>query len=443
MINYNPLAFVSPETGTRLEFIYSGTIQDSTTHNLGEFSFSGADGKHYQDKSIATGQYQFTLLLKDADSLRELRAAFLEKASPDSTGTLEHPDSTIGSFPAVVSSFSVSQNVIKGLGVISVQVSFFKTIPDLLSGNAFAQENPASAQSTLSAINDLNGSQATDLANSVDLSTGAGFAAFVQSTIAIVENGKSALDAIALQIDEISIAFTDAYLDILNNVETYATTPFELARKIQNFLQLPMFATDSVRDRTAAYQELLDENEDFSTETLSEISAGSPAGKTILANRAVASLASISAINYSSVSGQSVSIDRVKAGEPFEDTGYISRQEIADAVNLVQGTALNTTDIFSLLASQFGADIFFNQYFDYSILNKAIVAGVVRNLNNRIFSSVVEQSVEISRDASPVELCSELYSSVEISAIQFLLESNDLHGDSVFLVPKGTTIKYY
>ena len=443
MIEYNPLAFTSPETSTRSEFTYSGSIQDETSHNLGEFSFSGADGKHYQDKSLSTGSFQFTIFAKNEDALREIRSLFSEKANPEATGTLEHPDPTVGSFPAVISSFSVNQNSVKGQGFATIQVTFFKTIPNLLSGNSFAQENPASAQSTLASINDLNATQATDLKNSVDLSTGAGVAAFVQSTIDIVNSAKSNLDGIAQQLEEISIAFTDAYLDIINNVETYATTPFSLARKIQNFIQLPMLATSSVNDRVAAYENMLSENEDFSTETLSEITAGSPAGKTTLANKAVASLASISAINYTAVSGQSVSIDKVKAGEPFEDTGYLSREQISDTINLTQETARNTTDLFSSLASQFGADIFFSQYFDYSILNKAIIASVVQNLNNRIFASAIEQSIIVTRDISPIELCSDLYQSVEISTIEFLLASNKLNGDSIFLIQKGKEIKFY
>lgn len=443
MIEYNPLAFTSPETNTRSEFTYSGSMQDETSHNLGEFSFSGADGKHYQDKSLSTGNFQFTIFAKNEDALREIRSLFSEKSTPASTGTLEHPDPTMGSFPVVISSFSVNQNSVKGQGFATIQVTFFKTIPNLLSGNTFAQENPASAQSTLTAINELNAIQANDLKNSVDLSTGAGFAAFVQSTISMANSAKANLDGIAQQLDEISIAFTDAYLDIINNVETYAKTPFSLARKIQNFIQLPMLAISSVNDRTAAYKNMLSENEDFSTETLSEITAGSPAGKTTLANKAVASLAAISAINYTAVSGQSVSIDKLRAGEPFEDTGYLSREQISDTINLTQETARTTTDLFSLLASQFEADTFFSQYFDYSILNKAIIASVVQNLNNRIFASAIEQSITVTRDITPIELCSDLYQSVEISTIEFLLASNKLNGNSIFLIPKGKEIKFY
>ena len=443
MINYNPLAYTSPETKIRYEFIFNGSIQDELAHNLGEFSFAGKDGKHYQDRSQSTGIYSFVLKLKDEETLRLIRAMFTEKSSSSSVGILEHPDPTLGSFPAVVSSFKVSHNSVKGQGVINVEVSFFKTIPDLLAGDSFSQENPASAQSALAAIAALNESQSNDLDKSVDLSTGAGFAAFVQSTLEIVNNGKDSLDAIANQLDAISIAFTDAYLDIINNVETYAKTPFELARKIQNFLQLPMLASESVTNRSAAFNDFLGKNEDFSTETLAEISAGSPAGKTILSNRSLASLAAVSALNYTAISGQSVSIDKVKAGEPFADTGYLSRQEIVDTINFIQDTAFNTTNLFSLLAKNFGAIIFFSQYFDYSILNKALLSATIKNLNNRIFSTVVEQSIETSRDINPIELCSDLYQSVELSTIQFLLESNNLCGDKIYIVPKGTEIKYY
>lgn len=443
MINYNPLAYTSPETNTRLEFIYSGAIQDETTHNLGEFSFAGYDGKHYQDKSLTSGVYAFTLKLQSEDALRELRSILNEKATPESTGTLEHPDPTLGSFPAVVASFKVNQNSLKGQGVITVEVTFYRTIPDLLSGNSFAEDNPASAQSTLSAIDELNINQATDLANSVDLSTGAGFAAFVQSTLATIQEAKAQLEAISRFIDEVSIAFTDAYLDILNNVEEYANTPFELARKVQNFIQLPMIASNTVNERISAYKDFLSGSQDFSASTQAEISAGSPAGKTTLANKAMASLAAVSAINYCAVSGQSVSIDKITSGEDFDNGGYLSRQQIIDTIDSIQTTGQDTTNTLSALAVNFGSDIFFSQYFDYSILNKALISRSIQNLNNRIFSSVAEQIFVTIKELTPIELSSILYQSVELSTIQFLLESNKLHGNNIFMIPKGTPIKHY
>lgn len=443
MIDYGPLAYISPQTNIRVEFIYNGSLTDETTHNLGEFSFSGYDGKHYQDKSLTTGQYAFTLKLRTEEDLREVRELFTEKATPELVGSLEHPDPTLGTFPAVVSSFRVTQGAVKGQGIITVEVVFFKTIPDLLAGNEFAQDNPASAQSAISAIDDLNASQATDLANSVDLSTGAGVAAFVQSTIAIVNNVKSSLEAITQKIDEVSIAFTDAYLDIINNVETYVNTPFELARKIQNLTQLPMLASESVTERSAAYEVMIENNEQFTPETTAEILSGSPTGKTWLANKAAASLAATSAINYSVISGQSVSIDKVKAGEPFADTGYLSRQEIADAIKFIQNQSRSTIDFFSDYAANFTAETFFNQYFDYSVLSKALVSGTVRNLNSRIFSATVEQSFITTKDTTIIQLASDLYQSVELSAIEFVQQSNKIFGDKIFLVPKGTEIRYY
>ncbi len=440
---YRPLAFISPQTKTRIEFLYDGTLSDGKTHNLGEFQFAGKDEKYFQDRSLTSDAYGFNILLDNQDDLRIVRALLDEKVTQDNPGTLEHPDPTLGTFPVVVSSYAVDQNSVNKIGIIRISVVFFRQIPNLIGGDPSESNNPASAAATLNTIFQLNIEQAEDMEISVDLSTGQGTASLVEGTVSAVEGAQEFLGSIAAQVDAINILFTNLAAEILSTVDELARAPFDLARQVQNLIQLPMLAVDSATDRIAAYTEYVNSVMTFDETQENEFTAGSPSGASTLSIASTAALAAISAINYSAVSTKSVTLDEIVSGENIPDVGYLSRRQIIETIQAVQSTAFETTAALSQFAADFGADTFFSQYFDYSILNKNLITATVRNLNGRIFSTSQEIIIVLDKERHPVDLSGELYGSVEVNTVEFLVSSNQLHGDDIYLIPKGKEIVFY
>lgn len=441
-IEYRNLAYTSP-SGIRLQFDYDGVISDGVSHNLGEFQFAGTDDKYFQDRSISSDDYAFNILINNQIVLRQVRAVFSELVTLGNPGILEHPDPTIPSFPVVVAGFKVDQNSIKGIGKIVVSVIFNRQIPDLIAGDPVESDNPASASATANKIDELNADQATDAENSVNQTTGSGTAAYITTTIDTADDAKSFLGGLAAKSNEINIRFLNAYSDIVANVDKYVKEPFTLARKMQNLVQLPMLAVESVNDRIAAYKDYVNQTLSINESQSADIESGSPSGANIITAKSTAALAGISAINFSAVSGQSVNLDQIKAGDFSIDGVYLSRKQILETIESVQSTALFTTAILSELAAKFGSDSFFSQYFDYSILNKVLLTSTVRNLNNRIFSAVQERILVTDKEYHPIVLCGALYGSVELATIDFFNSSNEIHGDELYLIPKGKEIVYY
>ncbi len=440
---YRPLAYIGPVSGERIQFIYDGVLEDGVTHSLGEFQFSGVDEKYFQDRSQFSDSYGFTIFLDDQDDLRIVRAILNEKISENNPGTLEHPDPTLGTFPVATASYKVTQNSQKKTGMISVAIVFVRTIPNLLGGNPSNSNNPATATATLQSIDQLNINQALDFADAVDETTGQGIAAIVEGAISAANRAKDFLGDIAAQVDEINILFTSTYAQIISTADELARAPFDLARQVQNLIQLPMLAVDSATDRIAAFQNYVDDTLSFTQTDENEFSAGSPAGKNILSVDGMAALAAISAINYSAVSTKSVTLDEITSGQQLTESGYLSRPQVLETIQAVLNSAKDSTEILSEKAANFGAVTFFKQYFDYSILNKNIVTATVRNLNQRIFSTSQEIIITTDKEESPIPLCGRLYGSVENNTIQFFIESNKLHGDEIYLVPKDREIVYY
>lgn len=441
-IDYRPLAYTAP-SGDRLEFLYDGTIEDGKTHNLGEFTFSGSDEKYFQDRSLTSNAYPFNILVRDQSVLRTIRKALNEKIKDGKTGILEHPDPTIGTFPVVVSDYTVSQNSVKGKGIIRIAITFYKTITNLLGGDITESLNPSTAKGALVAIDELNINQANDFADSVNTDYGDGAAALSNSITKSIDNINTYLNDLISLSDDLYNIYINELSEITNTIDDLVNSPGDLAQRMQNLIQMAMVATDDATTRISAYSNLLTDTLNFSEEDEKEFTNGTAAGKNILSTSGLVSLAVISAINYSAVSTKSVTIDDILSGNEAPDAGYLSRNQVLETLNSVQNLAFTTTETLSEKAANFGAVTFFDQYFDYSILNKNLIAQTIKNLNKRIFDTTKEVKITTDIELTPIQHCANLYNSVELSTIEFFIDSNMLHGDEIFLVPKGREILYY
>lgn len=441
-IDYRPLAYTAP-SGDRLEFLYDGSIEDGKTHNLGEFTFSGTDEKYFQDRSLTSNAYPFNVLVRDQSVLRTIRKTLDEKIKDGNTGILEHPDPTIGTFPVVVSDYTVSQNSVKGKGIIRIAITFYKTITNLLGGDITESLNPSSAKGVLVAIDELNISQANDFADSVNVDYGDGASSLVNSILTTLDNIELFLNDLIVLDDELYNIYLNELSEIRNTIDDLVKTPGDLAQRIQNIIQMAMITIDNPTTRISAYSNLLSVTLTFSEENEKEFSNGTSTGKNILSNAGLVSLAVISAINYSAVSTKSVTIDDILSGNETPDAGYLSRNQVLETLNSVQNLAFTTTETLSEKASNFGAVTFFDQYFDYSILNKNLISQTIKNLNKRIFDTTKEVKITTDIELTPIQHCANLYNSVELSTIEFFIDSNILRGDEIFLVPKGREILYY
>jgi len=439
---YRDLAYTSP-SGTRLEFTYDGGLADGVTHNLAEFQFADVDEKYFQDRVISSDGFAFTLFINDQDTLREVREALNEKAEADKVGTLEHPDPTIGNFSVVVASVRYEQNTVKGMGIVKVAVVFYRAIPNLLGGDISEATNPASASAAYKSINELNEKQARDFENSVDLSTGIGKSTLIAKSIAKVTSTRDKLKDIAKKVDAVNIAFENAVGEMIENMDDLILTPYNLARQIQNLIQLPMLAIESFNDRRDAYEAYRNETFGLTESEEHDIEAGNPQGKNVLSVVSLCSLAAVSAISYSAVTTQSATFAQIRGGTALDEGGYLSRLDIIAAINSVRSIAQDTSNRLSEYAAAFGAGLFFNQYFDYSVLNRDLIAAATRNLNGRLLSAAAEKIMVLEQDMNVVRVSALVYNSVEVATIQFLIRSNNLHGDDIWLCRRGTEILYY
>jgi hypothetical protein len=439
---YRNLAYTTPG-GKRFEFTYNGDLSDGKTHNLAEFTFSGVDEKYFQDRTISSDEFPFTLSITDQALLQEIREAFDEKIEPGKTGTLEHPDPTIGNFPAVIASAKFVQNAVKGIGVATVSVIFYRTIPNLLAGDASEAEGSASISSTYSAIEEISDNEAESFGDTVTTKTGQGAKALIANARNALNRAKSAFSSIAAKVDRVNILFTNTYATALSDIDALARSPVDLARKIQTLIQLPMMASESVKERYTAYQNYVNETFNLSEDDQKNIEAGNEPGKNTLSVVSLAATAALQSVAFSVTTGTSMTRQDITAGKSIQEFGYLSRMDIISAISQLQELSDLVTETLSGYAESFGDVLFFDQFFDYSILNKKLIARAIKNLNARLFNANAEKIYVTEKETNIICLSAKLYNSVDVNTLQFLADTNDIHGDELYLVRSGREIKYY
>ena len=70
----------------------------------------------------------------------------------------------------------------------------------------------------------------------------------------------------------------------------------------------------------------------------------------------------------------------------------------------------------------------------------ALTAGFLVEVS---FTLVPERSIVLERPRTALDVCAELYRTVEGDRLDFLITSNDLSGSEIFELPAGKEIFYY
>lgn len=436
MIEYRPLAFVSP-LGNRTEFVYDGQISDSIAHMTSSFKFAGVNGSYRQDKSIDSGDYPFTIILTGDDRVEQLisiRNDFNELGSDDSYAQLQHPDPSLGTFDCVVLGYSVSHNVVRNINVITITVTFARTIPKLTDGGIDFSAQDIFSQNL--SIFEQYAQQFSNYVSTVDSAV----SALAEDTINKINIATSVFSTITTSVDSVAIAFQDQAAQILSNIDAFVRAPQELAVAMQNLLTLPVLFSDNLLERVNAFNSMIIASITFTTDQLSEIHSASAIGRNYLANSVMVSNAAISGLMQVYSQTESTTLDELKRGTA---SGFSTRAEIQTAINNIVSKIEIASIELSELSTNYSNINFFKQFFDTSLLIKPLQNSVIENLQNRFTLLPVGRGAVLPYDEHPVVLCAMIYNSVELDVLQFFYNSNNIHGDEYYLLRKGRPLIWY
>ena len=404
-------AYTSP-SGTRQTFIFED-VSRSYAKKTTAFDFVDADGTYIQDQGQTGRRYPLACIFSGEDC--DLEAdAFEQLLSESGPGILEHP--VYGRVDVVpFGDIRRDDKVNSAAGQSVVTVTFWES-----NGLVYPTGQSDPASEVASAIDGYNAAASDNYGNMAD----------VESTIAAVrqENYLSrAVVAVRQAVKAVSIPgsataddFETAYQSIAGSLSSLITDQSTLSAQIIAMVQTPAKSTATPADKLSTYASLSE------SVTTGDAAVREPS----LDNQSVNEFAADDMLAGAYTAAMVVSV---------VSSTFITRPEAIAAADkiLSEFDTLSTwreNNLSSLSITEGGGA--------YQQLQKtvALAAGYLIDIS---FSLKQERTITLDRARTIVDLCFELYGSIDDTDLDFLISSNDLSGDEILELPRGREIAYY
>lgn len=400
-------AYTPPVSGERLTFDFED-VREVTELRGARYDFVDANGSYIQPTGTSGRRFPLRVFLTGSDY--DLAAtSFIAALREAGTGLLEHP--IYGAVDVVPLGEVSRRDDLKTAGNQAIiEVVFWETIGALYpSGDA----DPASQ--VLQAVSEFNNAANGEFADSVDTTTKTrevSLASKVQNTIATV---RTATQTVASSTNAVANEVNDIFDSVNTSIDTLVGRPLALAAQISQLIQSPGRAAALWSDKLTAYRALAD---GIFTNTYGESTARSR--NNFRTDDLAASNALAGAITGAVNSQFETQPEALEAAQ--------SILTLSDDLNTwreASHTALELTDTG-------GA---YQQWQEAA----ALAAGFLIEIS---FTLAQERTVTLDRQRTIVDLCAELYGSVD-DRLDFFIASNGLTGDDIIELQVGKQIRYY
>lgn len=421
-------AYNSPG-GTRILFDFED-VRRETEKRTTAFEFPGVNNAYVQDNGHGSRKYPLRCIFWGADHDRiatAFEAALLERG----IGRLEHP--LYGTFDVIPFGTITRRDDLKSAANQTiVEVTFWTTLRAIYPSN---QQNPRSE--ILAAITGFDVAAAQQFSDKTNLATQLQKANVKATVKKFLRDVSAALQSVSDATTSVTREFRDAQSTINQGLDVFVGQPLLLAQQISNLIKAPARAVAGIQSRLEAYGNLAD--------SIFGSDAGSP-GTALTSGTALAVRSDQISNDFhtsdlfasNAVGGSVVSVTQTE----FETKpqAITAAEDVIDQFdNLV---AWRDAGFASLEQVPTIGAFQVDTGESYQALNRAVslCAGFLVEIS---FSLVAERRIVIDRPRTIIDLSSELYGSVDNDTLDFLLNSNDLVGDEILELPRGTTIRYY
>jgi prophage DNA circulation protein len=432
-------AYTSP-SGKRVKFDFEDVGRE-VTKRTAAFEFPNVDDAYVQDNGFGSRRYPLRCIFSGRTHDLEataFEAALLERG----VGKLEHPfygpqsETMRGRTwtPMNVVPFgdvTRRDDLKSAANQTIVEVTFWTTLPAIYPSSERAPRNEI-----LAALDNFDLAAAQQFASSVDLAGTLNKANAKAGIRKFLKDVSSALGGISDGVTAVNREFRDLQATVNEGIDVFIGQPLLLARQISNLITAPGRALAGIESRLAQYQQLAD--------SIFGSSQANPAD-TLIGTGALALRTTKIANDFqiaqhfaaSTVAGAVVAVtentfstrpDAIAAADTVlalfdelvanRDTGFAALQTIDG----LAPSQIDTGDAYQAL--------------------QAAVLTTVGFLVEISFSLIPERRIVLDRARTIVDLCAELYGTVD-DKLDFLINTNDLTGDEILELPRGRAIKYY
>jgi prophage DNA circulation protein len=409
-------AYTSPG-GTRQRFAYDD-VSTEFDKRTAAFEFPGVDGAYIQDNGTSERRYPLRCMFAGPDCDVEARAfeALLGERGP---GRLDHP--LYGRLDVVpFGTITRRDDLVTAANQVIIEVTFWSTLGAVYPSSRLSPklEVAESLRLALPAV-------AGDFERGMDLSTTARRANAKLSILDAVRSASSALRSASSATESVAREFRAVQQQINFGIDVLIGQPLALGQQMLNLITLPSRALVGIGERLAGYGELL-----ARMLASSESGAGDAASleRVVVRRRNEFHAADLSA-SGAVLGGVSSVLENTFAAKPEALTSAEAVLALADGYTAWRDGRFGD---FSEIDTGEG----------YQAIQET-VALTIGYLVEISFSLVPERAVVLARPRGLVELCAELYGSVDDARLDFVVSTNALTGSEILELPRGRRVVFY
>lgn len=402
-------AYTAP-SGARYTFNYEDVSQ-SIDKSTSAFDFPDANGTYIQD--LGHSGRRFPLLVyfwgDNCDVEAQQFDAALIETGP---GVLEHP--IYGRVDVVpFGTISRRDDLVTGANQVVINVVFWQTTGVIYPTGLF---DPAAA--VFAALDRFGISAAFNFAKSVVLKTATTIASFEERYSVILGSAKGILEPITEKTESIKRQVDAIEDSIKKSIGVLSGDTETLAAQTLKVIQLPSSAAADIGSKLTAYGDISSQIVSLTESSDARVTDNT---RNDYATNSLFASAAISGASLSAVNAQ------------FQTRGQAI--EAAESILILFDNMIvwrdNATDDLEVVDT--GED--------YQQLQEvvALTAGYLLEIS---FSLRQERTITLDRDRTVIDLCGQLYGSIDDS-IDSLISSNDLSGSEILELPRGRKIVYY
>lgn len=434
-----PAAYTSPVSKTRILFDFEDVGRGVTLRGT-QFDFPDVDDSYIQQRGNGSRKYPLVCFFSGNDCDR-LATAFEKALLERGIGKLEHP--IYGTIPVVpFGDVERSDALVSAANQSVVRVTFFTTVGAVYpstTGSALNEINAAIAGFNVALAQQFVGNTSLKRVGSA-LAAANTFRSFLKKTKAALKKASNAVASVRRD-------FANG-VDALNeSMDVLIGQPLLLAQQCANLIQAPGRALAGLESRLEGYDLLLKsviESVEGAPDKLLSNSSTLLSHQTKVANNFhISSLFALSAI-----SGTIVSVTAQPIGRALQasTSSFSTRGQILEAAAAllaqIDAMVVWREEGFAALAdveTEASFQIDTGEAYQALQTAAALAAGY---LIQSSFSLLPEASIVLERERTIIDLCAELYGSVD-DKLDLLISTNSLSGDELIELPRGKRIVYY
>lgn len=408
-------AYTSPG-GTRQTFLYEDVSREFTKRTA-VFEFPGVDGSYVQDNGHSERRYPLLCIFAGAECDREA-LAFERLLLERGVGQLEHP--MYGRVQVVpFGDIARRDDLKRAANQVIIEVTFWSTV-----GAIYPSSGASPRHEVLASLDATDAAVSGQFERSIQVDTEARRANAKLSTRSRLQAVRAALGAAADATADVRRQFADQERAINGSIDVLVGQPLLLAEQMLSLAKAPGRSAAGIQSRLAGYADLLDRMLASSVSTAGDSSV-LPALRVRLANDFYLS----DLVAAAALTG---SVTSVLATE------FTAKPQAIAAADEIARQATAHTDWRD---ERYGDIEEIDTGESYQALQES-VALTIGYLVEISFSLVPERVVILDRPRNIIELCAELYGSID-DRLDFLISTNRLTGSEILELPRGRRVVYY